>query len=106
MDDYFADYNAYSEDGIVHILPDGMELSDGRKILFDECLQNFRRYSENLPEPKYIGEKDTDDGSIIFYCSPRPVMIKFLPRFLSKSVLQRMDALEKEINAYGYSFQL
>ena len=104
MDDYFDDYDAYSDDSIVNILSDGIELSGGRKILFDECARNFRRYSENVPEAKYIGEKDADDGSFMFYASPRPVMIKFLHRFLSKSVLQRTDALEKEINAYRYSF--
>ena len=104
MDDYFADYDAYSSEDIVRILPEGIECSGGRKILFDECAENFGLYSENVPEAKYIGEKHADDGSFMFYCSPRPVMIKFSHRFLSKSVLQRMDILEKEINAYGYSF--
>lgn len=103
-DNYFADYDAYSSEDIVRILPEGIELSDRRKILFDECARNFIQYAGSPPNAKYIGEKDTDNGSFMFYCSPRPVMIKFLHRFLSKSVQQRMDELEQEINAYGYSF--
>ena len=103
MDDYFDDYDAYSDDSIVNILSDGIELSGGRKILFDECARNFRRYSENVPDAKLIGEKDTDDGSFMFYCSPRPVMIKYSPRIFSKSVQQRMNDLEKHIKEYGYS---
>ena len=104
MDDYFDDYDAYSDDSIVNILSDGIELSGGRKILFDECARNFRRYSENVPEAKYIGEKDADDGSFMLFCSERPVMIKFLHRALSKSVRQRMNDFENQINDSGYSF--
>ena len=102
MDDYFADYDAYSENSIVRVLPDGIELSDGRKILFDECARNFRCYSQNAPDAEYIGEKDIDNGSFMFYCSERPVMIKCLPRMFSKSVRQRMTEWEKQINGYGY----
>ncbi len=104
MDDYFADYDAYSSEDIVRILPEGIELSGGRKILFDECAENFIRYSENVPEAKYIGEKDADDGSFMLFCSERPVMIKFLHRALSKSVRQRMNDFENQINDSGYSF--
>ena len=104
MDNYFADYDAYSDDSIVRILPDGIELSGGGKILFDECAENFGHYSEKAADTQYIGEKDADDGSFMFFASPCPVMIKFLPRFFSRSVRQRMNDLEKIINEYGYSF--
>lgn len=103
MDFYFDDYDAYPEESVVRILPDRIELSGGRIILFDECARNFRRYIGNTSDAKYIGEKDTDDGSIIFYASPRPVMVKFLPRIFSKSVQQRMDDRESQMKAYGYS---
>ncbi len=104
MEDYFADYDVYSDDSIVNILPDGIECSDGRKILFDECARNYYHHIGSKPDAKYIGEKDADDGSFIFYCSPHPVMVKFLPRFLSKSVQQRMTDWEKQMNKYGYLF--
>ena len=103
MDNYFSDYDAYSEDSVVNILSDGIQFSDDRSILFDECAQNGRQYSENEPDTNCIGEKDTDDGSFMFYCSPRPVMIKYSPRIFSKSVQQRMNDLEKHIKEYGYS---
>ena len=103
MDNYFSDYDAYSEDSVVNILSDGIQFSDDRSILFDECAQNGRQYSENEPDTNCIGEKDTDDGSFMFYCSPRPVMIKFFPRLFSKSVPKRMSELENQINRYGYS---
>ena len=32
MDNYFADYDTYSSEDIDRILPDGIELSGGRKI--------------------------------------------------------------------------
>ena len=104
MDNYFADYDAYSDDSIVRILPDGIELSGGGKILFDECARNFRTYSGCTPDTKYIGEKDADDGSFMLYSSPRPLMIRFLPRMFSKSVQRRMNDFEKQLNGYGYSF--
>ena len=105
MNEYFDEYDTYSEDSMVSILPDGITLSDGRKILFDECARNFGRYAEGTSDAQYIGEMDSDDGSFMFYCSPRPVMIKFLPRIFSKSVRQRMNKWEQKINRYGYVFR-
>ena len=104
IDDYFDEYDAYPEDSIVSILSDGITLSDGKIILFDECARNFGRYAEAVSDTQYIGEMDSDDGSFMFYCSPRPVMIKFLPRIFSKSVRQRMNEWDQKINQYGYSF--
>ena len=88
---------------MVRILSAGIDLPNGGKILFDDCARTFGHYSENVPDTNCIGEKDTDDGSFMFYCSTKPVMIKFLPRLLSKSVPQRMREWENRINGYGYS---
>lgn len=109
MDSYFADYDVYPEESILRILPDGIELSTGRKILFDECVENYHRQSGNTSDANLIGEKDRDDGSLMFYCSPQPVMIKCIPksfiiRAFTKSVPQRMSGLESKIAGYGYSF--
>ena len=85
MDNYFDEYDAYSENDVVGILPDGIALSDGGKIMFDECAQNYDRHIGNTPAANCIGEKDTDDGSFMLYSTPRPVMIKFFARMFSKS---------------------
>ena len=102
-DDYFADYDVYSEDSVVCILPDGIELSDGRKIIFKECVQNYHYHIGNTSDSNCIGENDRDDGSFMFYCSPHPVMIQVVDKFFSKSVQQRMNEWEKQIGEYGYS---
>lgn len=107
-DNYFADYESYSDDNIVEITSKGVSLKNCTFIDFSVCAENFKKAN---PESsgKCVGEREITDLSFTFYTNPKPIMIIFEPcnkliEFLSMNkTVKRFHSLQTKINNFGYS---
>jgi hypothetical protein len=103
----FEDYDAFTDNEILNISETGISLKSFRFINFKECAYNFK--ITNGGSGQCIGEREIEDLSFTFYTSPKPVMIKFIPKnrlseFLSKmNTVSRFHKLYKQLIKYGYS---
>ena len=103
----FEDYDAFTEDEILNINATGISLKSFRFINFKECAYNFKK--TNGGSGQCIGEREIADLSFTFYTSPKPIMIKFIPKnrfgeFLSKmNTVSRFHKLHKQLLQYGFS---
>lgn len=101
------DYDACTENEIVSINETGISLKTFRFINFNECAYNFK--ITNGGSGRCVGEREIEDLSFTFYTSPKPIMIKFLPKnrlseFLSKmNTVSRFHKLHRLLIQYGYS---
>ena len=107
MDDYFADYGAYSERYVAQITENGFTFTDGKELSFEDSQKNFANHNKREMS-SCIGERDILDCSFMLYDSEHPIMIKFLKKnFLSelfgKPVYQRFYEFEKTIREHGYT---
>ncbi len=103
----FEDYNAYTENDIICVSEKGIDLGELGFIDFQECTNNFNQV--NNVADKCVGERDILDYSFTFYTSPKPTMIKFMPKnkllefFSKENTSSRFHKLQKQIVQYGYS---
>ena len=109
MEHYFADYDCWSEEDIVAVLPDRIELRNGQRIVFEDCAEMTGRLFQE-ENPAVIGEKSSAEHSVVFYCPGRPLMIRFFRKncfreWFSASVDSRFGCFCDEINHYGYQFR-
>ncbi len=101
----FGDYNACTEQEIVSITPEGISLKTFGFISFQECACNYQQAEGGSGH--CVGERGI--LSFTFYTSPKPVMIKFIPknRFLEliakENTLTRFHNLQKQLLYYGYT---
>ena len=101
MNGYFSEYEAYTESEIEEIKCDRIILRCGRTIKFAECIESYTIH--NPMATSCIGDKESDDKSFTFYCSPHPIMIKFC-RGSDYSETHSFNDFESCINAFGYMF--
>lgn len=103
----FEDYDAFTDNEILNVSETGISLKSFRFINFKECAYNFK--ITNGGSGKCVGEREIEDLSFTFYTSPKPIMIKFIPKnrlseFLSKmNTVSRFHKLHKQLIQYGYS---
>ncbi len=103
----FEDYDSCSEDEIAGISKDGISLISFDFINFKECAYNFKQTEGG--SGKCIGEREITDLSFTFYTSPKPIMIKFIPKnkffesIAKENTISRFNKLQKQILKYGYS---
>ena len=105
---YFADYDSFKEDAIAKITIKGISLKTGKFIDFSVCAENFKKaYPDG--NGKCVGERNITDWSFIFYSSPRPITIKFIPKnrlievFSANNTMKRFHSLQRKIDDYGYT---
>ena len=100
VEKYFSDYDAFAENIIAHITPQGISLENGKYIDFNECAEV---YAEAIHggDPRCIGECELSDLSFTFYTLPKAVMIKFMGKD-SVTNLCRFHDLQKKIYEYEY----
>ncbi len=109
--EYFADYDAYSEDSISEINPRGILLKGGRFIDFEECKKVCVRIYDiqDVETVTCIGERDITSFDFTFYTLPKAIMIKFLEKgklvefFSKRNTRQRFHDLQNKILEYGYT---
>ena len=107
-DEYFSDYEAYTEDEIKEITSKGISLKNGVFIDFSACAKNFKEANPQS-SGKCVREREITDWSFTFYTDPKPIMIKFLPRnkliefFSPNDTLKRFHSLQNKITAFGYT---
>jgi len=99
----FDDYFVYSEKEIIKVTKEGILLSDGKIISFNECSENF----DLVHRTKLgvcVGERFVNQNRFVFYTSDKPTIIEFIKRrFLSsKSVLRKFNNLYNLIISFGY----
>lgn len=107
-DEYFSDYEAYTEDEIAEITSKGILLKNGMFIDFSVCAENFK---ETNPQSsgKCVGEREISFLSFTFYATPKAIMIKFLPRnkliefFSPNNTLKRFHSLQNKVIYFGYT---
>ncbi len=105
----FDDYDAYREDSIAGISPQGIALKDMSFISFRECADNFARVHEG--SGKCVGKREVSGSnpSFWFYTAPKTKHISFLPKnkceqiFMKKNAMRRFRNLQKQIEAYGFT---
>ena len=108
QNEYFSNYEAYTEDEIAQITSKGISLKNGMFIDFSVCAENFKKANPQS-SGKCVGERKITDWSFTFYADPKPIMIKFLPRnkliefFSSNDTLKRFHSLQNKITAFGYT---
>ena len=106
-DNYFADYEAFTENEIFEITEQGIALKNGMYIDFAVCTEVWAEVN-SLEKSKCVGEREITDWSFTFYTLPKPIMIKFvekgiLAEFFSKQdILHRFHDLQKKICEHGY----
>lgn len=107
-DNYFADYESYSDDNIVEITSKGISLKNGTFIDFSACAENFKK-ANPTSSGTCVGEREFTDMSFTFYTNPKPIMIIFEPRnkffelLTANSTVKRFHSLQRKINNFGYS---
>lgn len=105
----FEDYDAYTEEDIAGISPNGISLSNMKFINFRECAYNFKRIHGG--SGKCVAERDMtgSNPSFGFYTAPKPTEIFFLPQskwkefFARKTTAQRFHELQKQIESFGFT---
>ena len=106
-ENYFSDYDAYTEKEILHIDEKGISLKNGAFIDFSVCTENFHRFHSNI-SVRCVGERDITDFSFTFYALPKPIMIIFLKKgklvefFSYKNTILRFHELQRKIESCGY----
>ena len=107
-DDYFSDYEAYTEGEIAEITSKGILLNNGVFIDFSVCAENFKE-TNHKSSGKCVGERDIRNLSFTFYANPKPIMIKLLPRnkliefFSPNDTLKRFHSLQNKVSDFGYT---
>ncbi len=107
-DEYFSDYEAYTEDEIAEITSKGILLKNGMFIDFSVCAENFKE-TNHQSSGKCVGEREISFLSFTFYANPKPIMIKFLPRnkliefFSPNNTLKRFHSLQNKVIYFGYT---
>lgn len=107
-DNYFADYDAFTENELRDITPKGILLRNNVWIDFAVCAKNYKETHNLEKDTSCIGEIDASDLSFTFYASPKPIMIAFIEKnkvvefFLNNNAHKRFCDLQKKISEYGY----
>lgn len=107
-DDYFIDYEAYTEDEIAEITSKGILFKNGVFIDFSVCVENFKE-TNHKSSGKCVGEREISYLSFTFYANPKPIMIKFLPRnkliefFSPNNTLKRFHSLQNKVIYFRYT---
>lgn len=107
-ENYFADYESYSDDNIAEITSKGISLKNDTFIDFSVCAENFKK-ANPTSSGTCIGEREVTDMSFTFYTNQKPIMIIFEPRnkffeFLTANgKVKRFHSLQLKINDFGYS---
>lgn len=107
-DEYFSDYEAYTEDEIAEITSKGILLKNGMFIDFSACAESFKE-TNHQSSGKCVGEREISFLSFTFYANPKPIMIKFLPRnkliefFSPNNTLKRFHSLQNKVIYFGYT---
>lgn len=106
-DRYFSEYEAFTENEILEVAAQGIELKNGMYINFAECAEVWAKVN-SLEESKCVGERDIIDGSFTFYALPKPIMIKFMKKgkfaelFSKNNTRHRFHNLQFKIVECGY----
>lgn len=93
MDIRFDDYNAYPDSDIVSVTDRGIALSTGQFIGFAECAANFR--SIHGGSGTCVGERNAQEGTIVFYTAPLTTHICFVPGSRLREFLRRDSAIDR-----------
>lgn len=107
-ENYFQDYDAYTENEILEITAEGIALKNGIFIDFKICADTFGKTNQ-IDNCKCVAEREITDYSFTFFHLPKPIMIKFIPEnqifeFFSKNdTIHRFHFLQNKITEYGYS---
>ena len=107
-ENYFADYDSFTEDAISEITREGISLKNGIFIYFSVCAENFKKANPKS-NGKCVGEREITDWSFTFYANPKPIMIIFIPRnkliefFSLNDTIKRFHSLQRKINDFGYT---
>ena len=105
----FEDYDCYTENEILNINEHGISLKNFVFINFKECAYIFNQVEGG--SKKCIGEREISDLSFTFYTSPKPIMIKFIPKnkfvehFSKNNTISRFYEVQHQIIKYGYTTQ-
>ncbi len=108
VDDYFADYDMFTEREICDITPKGILLKNHILIEFEVCIKNYKEVNGLEKDTLCVGERNITDLSFMFYTSPKPVIIIFIKRnkiselFSKNNTYQRFHDLQKKIIQCGY----
>ena len=106
-DNYFTDYEAYTENDIVEITHQGISLKMGKFMDFQQCADTFMK-AHSTNESMSVGERDITDNSFTFYTLPKPTLIRFIEKsklaelLARKNTRQRFFELQKKIIEFGY----
>ncbi|MBE6664944.1 MAG: hypothetical protein E7603_01810 [Ruminococcaceae bacterium] len=106
-DNYFADYEAFTENEISEITAKGIALKNGLYIDFAVCAEMWNK-ANSVNAAKCVGERDASNFSFTFYALPKPIMIqfvekgKFLEFFSKNNTYSRFYNLQNKIIGYGY----
>lgn len=101
----FEDYHACPDNAIQAITEKGILLENGNFIGFAQCAANFA--AQHGGSGTCVGERDItgSNPSFGFYTAPLTTHIFFMPGgiFGRKAALRRFHALQKQIEAFGYT---
>ena len=109
MEIRFDEYNAYTENDIQQVTEKGILLKNDFFINFAECALNFHRLHGG--SGKCVGEQDMSgtNPSFGFYTAPKTTHISYMTQgklrefFSKESVVQRFQALRRQIEQYGFT---
>ncbi len=105
---YFGDYDVCTEKGILEVSTRGIALRSGMHIDFIECSKVWAEVN-SLDKTTCVGERDITDLSFTFYCLPKPIMIKYIPKgrlaelFSKRNTVCRFHDLQNKIYEYGFT---
>ena len=97
-DEYFSDYEAYTEDEIAEITSKGILLKNGMFIDFSVCAENFKE-TNHQSSGKCVGERDISFWSFTFY----PTRNKLIEFFSPNNTLKRFHSLQNKVIYFGYT---
>ena len=106
--EYFADYDAFTENEILEVTPNGISLRNGTFIDFSACVQNFQKAYPNY-NGRCVGERDITEWSFTFYSNPKPILIQFIAKnrlmefFSANNTMKRFHSFQFQIYKLGYT---
>lgn len=101
------DYDICTENDIVYLGNAGIRIKRLPFINFRECAHNFRELEGGAGN--CVGDRETEGKAIIFYASPKPVMVRFFEKngflagVLKKKQIFSFHEVQKRLAEYGYT---
>lgn len=102
-DEYFSNYEAFTENDLLEITSQGIALKNGMYIDFAKCAKHWARMNSSS-QSTCVGEREVGDFSYTFYTEPKAIMIKFMDNCQSpvSSARMRFNDFYGKIKEYGY----